>query len=334
MDVIDTGSYVSEFTKRTLQQFGWESGDPLPASFGEMLSAVRERTPPTKTTGLIVDINLMGDDDIAAIKEALAAAKVAAADAQKRQRIDAATAGFSESARAVYSKIIEEESQQPQIIDDRDTAAHSPDPQPVQPQPVAPAPTPVTPALPEITAASEPAAAVICPRCAWNMRQEYDVPITDFDKEAFVAITLGGERFKKTFSLLKDKYSITLRSLLAEENTIIHHQLLLDQKNGDFLSDTEWYLRLFEYRLACSISQIEIQGQLSRPIPELSEVSGMRLPNKNDNEQQSALLRLREYVLNDQLKSELTRRLVSTQFRQFQRLYESLEAMALEPNFW
>jgi hypothetical protein len=60
----------------------------------------------------------------------------------------------------------------------------------------------------------------------------------------------------------------------------------------------------------------------------------MRLPNKNDNEQQSALLRLREYVLNDQLKSELTRRLVSTQFRQFQRLYESLEAMALEPNFW
>jgi hypothetical protein len=331
METIDTSNYVSDFTKRTLQQFGWEQGDPLPASFGDMLSAVRDRTPPTKTTGLIVDITLMAEDDIAAIKEALSAAKVAVVTEQKRQRLDAATAGLPESARAIYSKITEEEEQKPQIIDDREESA------PLAATPAAPAqpaaPT-TSPYMPEVTAAAEPSPAIVCPRCTWNMRQEYEVAITDFDKEAFVAITLGGERFKKTFSLLKDKYSITLRSLLAEENTIIHHQLLLDQKDGDFLSDTEWYLRMFEYRLACSIAQIEISGQLQRPIPELSEVSGMQLPNKTDDKQKSAIVRLREYVLNDQLKSELTRRLVSTQFRQFQRLYEALEAMALEPNFW
>jgi hypothetical protein len=329
METIDTSNYVSDFTKRTLQQFGWEQGDPLPASFGDMLAAVRDRTPPTKTTGLIVDIALMSEDDISIIKESLAAAKVAVVAEQKRQHLDAATAGLPASARAIYSKITEEEDQKPQIIDDREDSSSLPLPPPAQPT------APITsPYMPEVTAAAEPPPAIVCPRCTWNMRQEYEVTITDFDKEAFVAITLGGERFKKTFSLLKDKYSITLRSLLAEENTIIHHQLLLDQKDGDFLSDTEWYLRMFEYRLACSIAQIEVLGQLQRPIPELSEVSGMQLPNKTDDKQKSALLRLREYVLNDQLKSELTRRLVSTQFRQFQRLYEALEAMALEPNFW
>jgi hypothetical protein len=330
METIDTNSYVSDFTKRTLQQFGWENGDPLPASFGELLAAVRERTPPTKATGLIVDINLMSEEDISTIKESLTAAKAAVLAAQKSQHINAATSGLSESARAVYSKIVADEEQQPQIIDDRED---------VKPQPAstpAPATTPpvAMPTVAAATAAAEPAPAVVCPRCTWNMRQEYDVEVTDFDKEAFIAITLGGERFKKTFSLLKDKYMITLRGLLAEENTIIHHQLLLDQKDGDFLSDTEWYLRMFEYRLACSIAQIEVDGKLMRPIPELSDVASMELPNKNDDKQKSALVRLREYVLNDQLKSELTRRLVSTQFRQFQRLYEALEAMALEPNFW
>ena len=328
MDVIDTGSYVSEFTKRTLQQFGWEQGDPLPANFGELLSAIRERTPPTKTTGIIVDVTLMAEDDITAVKDALAAAKDAVVAAQKRQKLDTATAGLSESARAIYSKLSDADSTQ--IIDDRAEVKHEAAPEATP----APLPLPATPVLPPPTAAPEVAPAVICPRCTWNMRQEYEVEITEFDKETFVAITLGGERFKKTYTLLKDKYVITFRGLLAEENTIIHHQLLLDQKDGDFLSDTEWFLRMFEYRLACSIAKIEIEGQIPRPIPELSEVVGMQLPNKTDDKQKTALVRMREYVLNDQLKSELTRRLVSAQFRQFQRLYEALEAMALEPNFW
>lgn len=326
MDVIDTSNYVSDFTKRTLQQFGWEQGDPLPANFGEILSAVQERTAPTKTTGLIVDIELMSEDDISIIKEALTAAKAAVVSARKRQRLDAATAGLSESARAIYSKL--DSAEDTQIIDDR--AEVKPEPQPVE----APPPAPAVELPPVLTTTPDAAPAVICPRCTWNMRQEYDVEITEFDKEAFVAITLGGERFKKMYTLLKDKYVITFRGLLAEENTLIHHQLLLDQKDGDFLSDTEWFLRMFEYRLACSIERIAVEGQIPRPFPELAEVREMQLPNKTDDKQKSDLVRLRAYVLNDQLKSELTRRLVSAQFRQFQRLYESLEAMALEPNFW
>lgn len=342
MDVIDTSSYVSEFTKRTLEQFGWTQGDPVPADFGGLLAEVKERTPPTKNTGLIIDATLMQEADVIKIKDALAAAKAAVADAEKKQKLDQATFGMPDSVRSVYDSI-SDKTAAPQIIDDRATQqpaeqkkdAAPPQPAPPEQQPAeppkqqtTPRPDPV-PLLPQ----SEPIPPV-CPRCLWDMRQKYEVDVTDLDKEAFVAITLGGERFKKSYTLLGDKFTITFRSLLAEENTIIHHQLLLDQRDGAFISDTEWFLRMFEYRLACSIVDIKITGQIERPIPQLSEVAGMSLPNKSDDKQKTAVVRLREYVLNDQLKSELTRRLVSTQFRQFQRLYEALEAMALEPNFW
>jgi hypothetical protein len=63
-------------------------------------------------------------------------------------------------------------------------------------------------------------------------------------------------------------------------------------------------------------------------------VAGRELPNESDISSASDLVRLRKYVLASTLKNEVTRRIVGTQFRQFQRLYETLEAMALEPNFW
>lgn len=336
MDIVSTAGYVSDFTKRTLQQFGWEPGDPVPANFGALIAEINERTPKTKAVGLIIDISAMAENDIVAVKQALADAKAAVVKAERAAHVNQATAGLSESARQLYGQLLDNENA-PQVVDDRATADVKLDaPQPAAaPQPAPPPPPPaqepvqLPPAEP-----AQPLTPVACPRCLWDMRREYDVEITDFDKEAFVAITLAGERFKKTYSLLNGKYSITFRSLLAQENTAIHHQLLLDQKDGDFLSDTEWFLRMFEYRMACSIATIEITGQITRHVPELSEVSAMALPNKTDDSKASPLIRLREYVLNDQLKSELTRRLVGAELRQFQRLYEALEAMAFEPSFW
>lgn len=334
MDVVSTAGFVSDFTKRTLQQFGWEPGDPVPADFGALIAEINERTPRTKAAGLIIDISAMAETDIAAVKQALADAKVAVVQAVHKAQVNQATAGLPESARQLYGQILDNENA-PQIIDDRQTVAEAPAPPPEPPAPQQQQPQPVNdPVQLPPPEQSAPVTAVTCPRCLWDMRRDYDVEITDFDKEAFIAITLAGERFRKTYSLLNGKYSVTFRSLLAQENTIIHHQLLLDQKDGDFLSDTEWFLRMFEYRMACSIATIEITGQIPRHVPELAEVGQMALPNKTDDVKNPPLVRLREYVLNDQLKSELTRRLVGAELRQFQRLYEALEAMAFEPSFW
>lgn len=332
MQLIDTGTYVSELTKRTLQQFGWAPGDPIPVELSDLLSVIKERTPATKTIGVLVDIAVMSDQDVTGVKNLLAAAKEFA----ERERNSAkdepvVDPNIAQLQRAIRNAEAASEAAGVQIVDDR--AVQEKVAEPASPQePAANDETELPEPPPRVADTLAPP--VFCPRCNWDTRQIYDVEITDFDKEAFMAVTLGGERFKKSFSLLGDRYSVTFRGLFAEENTIIHHQLLLDQKDGDFLSDTEWFLRMFEYRLTCSIESVEVKNQIPRPIPELHAVNDLELPNKSDDKTKAPLVRLREYVLNDLLKSELTRRMVGTEFRRFQRLYEALEAMAVEPSFW
>jgi hypothetical protein len=43
---------------------------------------------------------------------------------------------------------------------------------------------------------------------------------------------------------------------------------------------------------------------------------------------------MRDYVSANVLSQEVFKRLVGTHLREFQRLIEALEAMALEPSFW
>lgn len=347
MSTDGAGQYVSEFTKKTLLQFDWQPGEPFPANLGDVLSEIKERTPPSQVPGLFVDIANMSADDIALVKAALTGAKTAIENAKRQQELDRKTVGLDESARQLYAKLTEPASAAAtQIIDDRKTPA--PTLEPAEPPPsAAPAPEPVKEEEPAINLkdplTEEPEPLVekkdvpppFCPRCSWDTRREFDVEVTESDKEAFIAITLGNERFKKTFELMGGKYKVQFRSLLAEENTVIHHQLLIDQRDGHFLSDTEWFLRMFEYRLACSMAEVTIDGRLVASIPELETVSDKtELPNKGDDPKKPAVVRLREYALVGVLRNEVTRRLVGNQFRMFQRLCETLEAMALEPNFW
>lgn len=333
MQLIDTSSYVSELTKRTLQQFGWVQGDPIPATLSDTLAEIKERTPATKTIGVLVDIAVMAEPDVAAVKAALLSAKEFA-ERERNKKPTTADPNIARLQRAIEDAATANEAAAVQIVDDRAEITNTPPP--AQKQETGPIPPPpvTTPPEPQPRVADTLAPPVFCPRCNWDTRQVYDLEITDFDKEAFIAVTLGGERFKKTIELLGGRYSVTFRGLFAEENTIIYRQLLLDQKDGYFLSDTEWFLRLFEYRLACSIAAVEIKNKIPQLIPELREVQKLALPNKFDDKTKEPLVRLREYVLNDLLKSEITRRMVGAEFRRFQRLYEAMEAMAVEPNFW
>ncbi len=321
------GEYVSEFTKKTLEQFGWVAGDPIPQNMGDLIAKISERAPASKKAGVYIDADVLTEADTAAIKHALEVAKNGG-DIKKapfdpgipmpestRQLLESLqNTDNTATVEIVDDRGVEQAQEPPAVEKKEDTPAE---------QPIIPEPLPEAPAI-------EP----FCPRCSWDMRYKFEVEVTDADKEAFVAITLGGERFKKTYDIFAGKYVIRFRSMLAEENTEIHHQLLIDQKNGDFLSDTEWFLRFFEYRLACSIESITVNDKLLIEAPELWDVTGRELPNKSDVATDPRIVRLRKYVIGDALKGEITRRMVAAQFRQFQRLYEALEAMALEPNFW
>lgn len=319
---------LSDGTRKTLQQFGWQDADPIPANISDILADIYTRNPNCRSAGLYVDITALDEADIAKIKDALEAEKVAEAERKAKAERASQTAGMSPEMKALYEKVAQS-GPAVEIVDDRGTAAPAPTTTPT------PQPTPeVKREEPEVKIEPEPIKEVFCPRCTWDMRQRYEVMPTEADKEVFIISVLGGTRMQKTYKIMGDKYEIKFRGLLAEENKQIHRQLLVEQKRDEFQSDTEWFLRFFEYRLACSVEVIIANDKVLAVVPELADVEKTELPNKTDDKALTPLERLRNYVVADLLKTEITRRLVSGKFREFQRLYEALEAMALEPNFW
>jgi hypothetical protein len=89
---------------------------------------------------------------------------------------------------------------------------------------------------------------------------------------------------------------------------------------------------MMDYRLSCSLDDIKDKvGKVIAVVPELSEQKFTQNP---DSPLETALVKQLDFVNTTILAQEVTRRLVATHLRQFQRLTEALEAMALEPSFW
>jgi len=328
---------LSDFTKKTLAQFGWVENDGIPDTLGEFLLAAKDRAAPTTRTDVMIDAEKMLPADVETARKMIRdyqdvhKKKKAAAELDDKQK------NMDPAAAAAYLKLMEtqqklDEQNKPKVIDDREAPEAPAVEQPAapktdeQPEPASEQPAPFSaPPLPPIILP-------FCPRCGWDMRMKYDIEVTDQDKEAFVAILLGNSRFKKKYSFLGDKFVVTLRSLLADENLEIHRQLVLDHQAGELPGEHEWFLRMFEYRLACSIESV-YDGN-GKPLAILPPLAAAQLKPPPDNPAETGLVYMRNYVNTKVLAHEVTRRLVGQQFRRFQRLIEALEAMAVEPSFW
>jgi hypothetical protein len=115
--------------------------------------------------------------------------------------------------------------------------------------------------------------------------------------------------------------------VLAEENKLIYKQLVLDQQNGVVNTEAEWFVQLMDYRLACALETItDKNGKVISDVPEL-EMAG-------STKDKTTLVGQLELINKNVLAQEATRRLVGSHLRQFQRLTEAIEAMAVEPSFW
>ena len=111
----------------------------------------------------------------------------------------------------------------------------------------------------------------------------------------------------------------------------MYRQLVLDQQENRVTTEAEWFTQMMDYRLACAVEQIsDKSGRVLAVVPELP----MQLTPNADKPLQTALPAQLEFISKQVLAQETTRRLVTAQLRQFQRLLEALEAMALEPSFW
>lgn len=322
--------FMSEFTKKTLAQFGWTEQDGVPDIIGEFLLAAKDRAEPTTRTDVMIDVEKMRPEDVERARQMIVEQRAKDKRRREQEALDAQTKNMAPSVAEAYKKMLMDTPEppaesKPEIVDDRETSVDAPA-QPVAEQDT-PTGQPTDNALP-----LPPIVLPFCPRCGWDMRMKYDVEITDQDKESFVAILLGNSRFKKKYSFLGDKFVVTLRSLLADENLEIHRQLVLDHQAGELPGENEWFLRMFEYRLACSIESV-YDGN-GKPLAILPPLTEAELKPPPDNPAETGLVYMRNYVNTKVLAHEVTRRLVGQQFRRFQRLIEALEAMAVEPSFW
>lgn len=336
MDLVEN-PYFSDFTKTTLKQFGWRDGDPLPTTLSETMLRIRETLPASKRTDVLIDIELMTPENVEEVKNLLAAAKKYVARRALENEAAQKTAGFDDSTRAVYEELLQKDAEaaaSPQIVDDRaEMAAETPQ------APVAPTPEPEKPesaAVVEPSGSDTPTDPMVilpfCPRCGWDMRQKFEVQPTDRDKEDFLATLLGGTRFKKSYELFGGKIVVTFRGLLADENKLIYRQLVADQKDNKVTTEAEWFVQMMDYRLSCSLDDIKDKvGKVIAVVPELNELPFTQNPDKP---LETALVKQLDFVNTTILAQEVTRRLVATHLRQFQRLTEALEAMAIEPSFW
>lgn len=320
--------YVSEFTRKTLEQFDWKDGDPIPVALGDTLLKFKEQLPASKRNDVLVDAALLREEDVAAVKALLAEAKTAGEDLKKRQIKQQELEKISPQLRAQYETVMN----QLEIVDDREAAAAEAAPAQVDTPETPSAPPDPPPPVPVPQESSQQAILPFCPRCGWDMRQKFEAVPTGRDKEDFLATLLGGSRFRKRYELLGGKIIVTLRGLLAEENKLIYRQLVLDQQENKIATEAEWFVQMMDYRLACSLESIASNtGKVIAVVPELFEQPFT--PNK-EQPLATPLVAQLNYVNNTVLAQEVTRRLVGLHLRQFQRLLEALEAMALEPSFW
>jgi hypothetical protein len=106
---------------------------------------------------------------------------------------------------------------------------------------------------------------------------------------------------------------------------------VLDQQKNKVATEAEWFVQMMDYRLACSLETIgDNKGKIISIVPTLEEMPA----ESNKDEPLATPLPKQLELINKTLAQEATRRIVGTHLRQFQRLVEGLEAMALEPSFW
>jgi hypothetical protein len=334
MELVDS-PYLSDFTKKTLSQFDWKEGDPIPVILGDKLLQIKEKIPASNRTDVLIDIEKMPPEAISEVNALLAEAKKIGKKQADMEDLQKSTAKMNPQVREAVEKILG-----PQILDDREEMAAEETPAAPKAENAKPAPKPVeTPEelpldrVPDVAPVEPMVVLPFCPRCGWDMRQKFEVTITDRDKEDFVACLLGNTRFKKKYELLGGRLVLRLRALLSEENKMIYKQLVVDQAAERIKTEGEWYAQLIEYRLACSVESIsDKNGKIISVVPELHEIATI-YPNKELPED-TPLVEALKFVNTKVLAQEVTKRLVGTHLRQFQRLVEALEAMALEPSFW
>lgn len=182
-----------------------------------------------------------------------------------------------------------------------------------------------TPAL--STAAKVPE---LCPNCGF--KHDVDVlEVSDSDKSGFLAMLIGGARFKKVYPLLGGKLTIVFRSLTREELELSLQQASYDDRDGLFATQYEYFRTHRNYEMVLALDRIEAGDSLD-VFPAPADVK-WDAPLAGQPSQ-TVLSVYYPHVVETHFKSASILRMVSLLYERFTGLIRRLEANMQNPDFW
>jgi len=314
--------FLLDETKKQLQAVGYIDGDPLPPNLAEKLTQMREEVASTRKAEVAAGIADL-PNTMAGYKSPVMGPPVdiTSLPQEKQNEIREWLQGFKADVETIQSA--------PQNTTEPRPASQ---PQPQAPEPAA-SETVATPGqqLEQLLPVN-----LQCKRCGWPTDQPFEVAPTEDDKSRFVISVLGGTSFQKEYELFAGKATLRLRSLTVAEVTAINMQLGYMVRNGIITGQLEYALHNMLFRTSLGVEFLGVGAVIIFQLPPEIVVAAIRKPTPEDAESVGHPTRLSTYMkeFTDALKTETTVRIVSSTYRNFQRLIELLEAMTDSENFW
>ena len=315
--------------KQDLEAIGWKPGMPIPDNLAELIEQVtKEATDPASMPPPVdpatpplqvprpVDLQDLPEEKRAVLQEALQQAARQQASPQPAAMPQQPGEGVVEAiqaAQGVGGKEIRIEND----LDEK-PAAPPPQPPPLESPEEAPRQAPSAETAPEHEGA--------CPYCGWDLSIRDVVEVSESDKDVYAAARLGGRGFQKVYELLGGRLQITFRELYIYEIDACYRRCYLDRKAGKIVTASDFSEELHRYQLALQIAEIRGGEDLTQ-FPESLKEWG----DPGDDE---LLVRVRDKVFGEVLRTESMLRIVSGSLFHFRRLLARLEANADRPDFY
>lgn len=167
----------------------------------------------------------------------------------------------------------------------------------------------------------------LCERCGHILGAPL-VDVTDEDKQNYIQTILGGIRFRKTYEAYGGRLKFTFRSLSPLESNMAFDQADNDTASSKISTGLQYMRRLEDYRLVSAIESLE---RLGKSPTQFAEVGNLEYDSDVFN---TPLPQLVEFMHEKIFVSDHVRRTIGQFWAGFQRLLETLEAKARDPDFF
>lgn len=112
-----------------------------------------------------------------------------------------------------------------------------------------------------------PAPPALCPHCGWDKSKQDLLEVTDEDKHSFfLNCVVGRQSFVKTYDLYGGRVRLTFRTLSPSEQDEVYQAVVPFSNQFQPVGYGELEL-LSQYRMALSLTRVEIAGEQPRMLP-------------------------------------------------------------------